>query len=120
MTSSVATNFYSQFVNSQLPSARIIQLFPSEGLKCFSCPVGPLENRPRIEVLGRCCDGFSRQWSIKMRWETPKGIQVQNLPEAKIQDDYKPKNFTLLARYGCPITLAHGKELHDLLGAVSK
>lgn len=115
MTSSVATNFYSQFVNSQLPSARIIQLFPSEGLKCFSCPVGPLENRPRIEVLGRCCDGFSRQWSIKMRWETPKGIQVQNLPEAKIQDDYKPKNFTLLARYGCPITLAHGKELHDLL-----
>lgn len=109
------TNFSSQSVNSQLPSARIIQLFPSEGLKCFSCPVGPLENRPRIEVLGRCCDGFNRQWSIKMRWETPKGIQVQNLPEAKIQDDYKPKNFTLLARYGCPITLAHGKELHDLL-----
>lgn len=118
MTSSVVTNFSSQSVNSQLPSARIIQLFPSEGLKCFSCPVGPLENRPRIEVLGRCCDGFSRQWSIKMRWETPKGIQVQNLPEAKIQDDYKPKNFTLLAKYGCPITLAHGKELHDLLECI--
>ena len=107
--------FSSQIADSQLPSAFIIQLLPSKDLKCFLCPVGPLEKHPRIEVLGRCCDGSSRQWSIKMRWNTPKGIQVQNLPETKIQDDYKAKNFTLLPRYGCPITLDYGKSLHDFL-----
>ena len=65
--------------------------------------------------VGRCCDGSSRQWSIKMRWNTPKGIQVQNLPETKSRTITRRKTFTLLPRYGCPITLDYGKSLHDFL-----
>lgn len=83
LTSSYNDFFASHLTDSQLPSAFIIQLTPSKDLKCFPYPVGPLEKHPRIEVLGRCCDGSSRQWSIKMRWNTPKGIQVQNLPETR-------------------------------------
>ena len=65
LTSSYNDFFVFHLTDSQLPSAFIIQLTPSKDLKCFPYPVGPLEKHPRIEVLGRCCDGPAASGALK-------------------------------------------------------